>query len=242
VSYFAVFAIVSLLILVHELGHFAVARLVGIPVSRFSLGMGRALWSVQRGETEYRISIIPLGGYVLPVVSDGGHRFLSMPTRARVAFALGGSAANVLFAIFLYAIEAVTTQGLSLHSLFVEPFVGVAYAVALLINALPIAFAEPNEVSGFLGVIAQGGAFVDGNAILALRFAVVMSLNLAILNLLPVPPLDGGKVLLYGLEWLHEGTKRIQVPLNVAGLVLLLGFVGYTTVADLLRLLQAVIA
>jgi regulator of sigma E protease len=118
----------------------------------------------------------------------------------------------------------------------------VAYAVALLVNALPIAFAQPNEVSGFLGVIAQGGDFVDGNAILALRFAVVMSLNLAILNLLPVPPLDGGKVLLYGLEWLHEGTKRLQVPLNVAGLVFLLGFVGYTTVADLLRILQAVIA
>ena len=241
-SYFAVFAIVSVLILVHELGHFAVARWVGIPVARFSLGMGRALWSYQRGETEYRISVIPLGGYVLPLVSDGGQQFLSTSTRARVAFALGGSCANVLFAYVLFSIEAVTTQGLSLHTLFVEPLVGVAYAMALLLNALPTAFAQPNEVSGFLGVIAQGGEFVNGSAILALRFAVVMSLNLAILNLLPVPPLDGGKVLLYALEWLHSGMRRLHVPLNVAGLVLLLGFVGYTTVADLLRILQAVIA
>ena len=94
-SYFAVFAIVSLLILVHELGHFAVARLVGIPVARFSLGMGGALWSVTRGGTEYRISVIPLGGYVLPQVQDGGHRFLSTPTRARVARSnLGWKCAN----------------------------------------------------------------------------------------------------------------------------------------------------
>ena len=241
-SYFAVFAIVSLLIFVHELGHFAVARMVGIPVSRVSLGMGRALWSVRRGATEYRLSVIPLGGYVLPEVRDGGHEFLNTPTGARVAFALGGSAANVLFAIFLFAIEGVATDGLSMHSVFVEPFIGVSYAIGLLLNALPLAFAQPNEVSGLLGVIAQGGAFVDGNAILALRFAVVMSLNLAILNLLPVPPLDGGKVLLYVLEWLHVGTRRLQIPLNVAGLLLLLGFVGYTTVADLLRILQAVIA
>lgn len=241
-SYFAVFAIVSLLILIHELGHFAVARLVGIPISRFSLGMGRAIWSVRRGETEYRLSIIPLGGYVLPEIRDGGHRFLNTSTRARVAFALGGSLANVLFALLLFVIESVATDGLSIHSLFVEPVVGVFYAMALLVTALPVAFAQPNEVSGFLGVIAQGGAFVDGSALLALRFAVVMSLNLAILNLVPVPPLDGGKVLLYGLEWLHEGTRRLQVPLNLAGLLLLLGFVGYTTVADLLRILQAVIA
>jgi membrane-associated protease RseP (regulator of RpoE activity) len=175
-------------------------------------------------------------------VSDGGQRFLSTSTRARVAFALGGSFANVLFAYVLFSIEAVATQGFSLHALLVEPFVGVAYAIAMLLNTVPLAFSQPNEVAGFLGVIAQGGDFVNGSAILALRFAIVMSLNLAILNLLPIPPLDGGKVLLYALEWLHAGTRRLQVPLNVAGLVLLLGFVGYTTVADLLRILQAVIA
>jgi regulator of sigma E protease len=54
----------SVLILVHEWGHFAAAKWVGIQVPRFSLGLGPKLWGFRRGETEYVISAIPLGGYV----------------------------------------------------------------------------------------------------------------------------------------------------------------------------------
>src|SRR5260370_33933174 len=61
----AAFAIVlGVLIFVHELGHFLVAKAVGIQVLRFSLGFGRPLIAWRRGETEYWISWIPLGGYV----------------------------------------------------------------------------------------------------------------------------------------------------------------------------------
>jgi len=242
VSYLAVFLIVGLLIFVHELGHFLAARWVGIPISRLSLGMGPALWSRRVQGTEYRISWIPLGGYVLPEIRSGGRSFLELPIRARMVFALGGPVANVLFALVLFSIESLATDGISLHSAVVQPLQGVVYAILMLLNALPIALTGGGEVAGFLGVVAQGGAFIDGNVILALRFAVVMSLNLAILNMLPVPPLDGGKCVLYALEWLYHGANRLQVPLNAAGLLLLLGFIGYTTVADILRILQTLVA
>jgi regulator of sigma E protease len=242
VSYLAVFLIVGALIFVHELGHFLAARWVGIPISRLSLGMGPALWSRRIDGTEYRISWIPLGGYVLPDITEGGRSFLEAPLRARTIFALGGSAANVLFAVVLFSIESIVTDGLSLRSAIAQPLQGVLYAILMLLSALPVAFSAQSEVAGFLGVVAQGGAFIDGNAILALRFAVVMSLNLAILNLLPIPPLDGGKCVLYALEWIYQGARRLQVPLNAAGLLLLLGFIGYTTVADLLRILQSWVA
>jgi regulator of sigma E protease len=139
-------------------------------------------------------------------------------------------------------VESVLTNGFSLRAAIVQPLQGVVYAVLMLLNALPIALSGEGEVAGFLGVVAQGGAFIDGNAILALRFTVVMSLNLAILNLLPIPPLDGGKCALYALEWLYQGANRLQVPLNAVGLLLLLGFIGYTTVADILRILQGLVA
>ena len=55
---------VGLLIFVHELGHFLVAKKVGVRVYAFSLGFGPAIIRKQIGETDYRISLIPLGGYV----------------------------------------------------------------------------------------------------------------------------------------------------------------------------------
>ncbi len=56
--------VVGVIIMVHELGHFLAARAVGIRVDRFSIGFGPKLFAVQRGETEYRLSWVPLGGYV----------------------------------------------------------------------------------------------------------------------------------------------------------------------------------
>src|SRR5207245_10098950 len=56
--------VLGVLIFAHELGHFIVAKAVGIQVLRFSLGFGRPVISWRRGETEYWISWIPLGGYV----------------------------------------------------------------------------------------------------------------------------------------------------------------------------------
>ena len=52
------------IIFVHELGHFAVAKAFGMRVLTFSLGFGKQLWGFRRGETEYRVAILPLGGYV----------------------------------------------------------------------------------------------------------------------------------------------------------------------------------
>ncbi len=61
---FAILVVLGACIFVHELGHFAVAKLFGMKVEEFAIGFGRALWSRTRGETQYRINLIPLGGYV----------------------------------------------------------------------------------------------------------------------------------------------------------------------------------
>src|SRR5665213_2368019 len=53
-----------LLVFVHELGHFLMAKWVDIKVEKFSIGMGPKLFSFKRGETEYKLELLPLGGYV----------------------------------------------------------------------------------------------------------------------------------------------------------------------------------
>ena len=56
--------VLGIMILVHELGHFAVARLFGVRVDVFSIGFGPRLFGWKRGATDYRVSLLPLGGYV----------------------------------------------------------------------------------------------------------------------------------------------------------------------------------
>src|SRR5437870_3759005 len=54
----------GVLVFVHEFGHYAVAKLFGVRVEVFSLGFGKRLWGFRRGDTDYRVSLLPLGGYV----------------------------------------------------------------------------------------------------------------------------------------------------------------------------------
>ena len=56
--------VLGVLVILHELGHFLMARLLGAPVEVFSVGFGRRLWGIRRGGTDYRVSLIPFGGYV----------------------------------------------------------------------------------------------------------------------------------------------------------------------------------
>lgn len=55
--------IFGVLIATHELGHFATAKLLGVKVNEFSVGMGPAIWKKQRGNTLYSVRILPIGGY-----------------------------------------------------------------------------------------------------------------------------------------------------------------------------------
>ena len=64
-NYLIVFALISFLILIHELGHLIAAKLLNIPIERFSIGFGPTLWAIGKGKTEYRLSAFPIGGYVL---------------------------------------------------------------------------------------------------------------------------------------------------------------------------------
>ena len=64
----ATIIILGVLIFVHELGHFAAAKGVGVEVQRFSIGLGPKVLGYKHGETEYVLSAIPLGGYVKMVI------------------------------------------------------------------------------------------------------------------------------------------------------------------------------
>jgi len=99
------------LIFVHELGHFIAAKLLGVKVLRFSIGFGPRLFGFTRGETEYRIAALPLGGYVKMAgddpseevnPEDRGRGFLEQPPWRRFVIAAAGPFMNLVFPALVY--------------------------------------------------------------------------------------------------------------------------------------------
>src|SRR5215475_6855879 len=98
--------VLGILVFVHEFGHYAVAKLFKVRVEVFSLGFGKRLFGFKRGDTDYRISLLPLGGYVKmagenPMEARTGDpgEFMSHPRWQRFLIAIAGPAMNILLAV-----------------------------------------------------------------------------------------------------------------------------------------------
>ena len=107
-SSIAVLVTISFIILVHELGHFLVARSVGVKVERFSIGFGPRLFGITRGGTEYTICLFPFGGYVKMAgeeTEEGRTRkpweFRARPIEERMQIVLAGPLVNYLVGFLL---------------------------------------------------------------------------------------------------------------------------------------------
>jgi len=105
----AIVGLLGIVILVHEWGHFIAAKSFGVRVDVFSIGFGKRIWGWRRGVTDYRLSILPLGGYVKmagdnPMEERAGaaDEFLSKPRWQRAIIAVAGPAMNVVLAIALF--------------------------------------------------------------------------------------------------------------------------------------------
>lgn len=103
--------LISLTVFIHELGHFLVAKYFGVRVEVFSIGIGKKIWKRKWGETEYALSLLPIGGYVKMFGDVMGEdidpaqkqfSFVHKPVLQRIAVVLAGPLMNLLFAIVLF--------------------------------------------------------------------------------------------------------------------------------------------
>src|SRR5579859_7323222 len=107
-AYLAFLPMLGFIVFIHELGHHLVAKACGVRVLIFSIGFGKKLWSFTWGGTEYRVSLLPFGGYVSmagenplePSTGDQGE-FTAHPRWQRILIAMAGPAMNIVRALAL---------------------------------------------------------------------------------------------------------------------------------------------
>ena len=204
-------------------------------MTQFSVGFGPALFSRSWKGTKYKLSVLPVGGYVLPQI-ENEHDFFAISVWRRLFFTIGGPVFNLLIAYGLFAVINIHGHNTTVMQAIILSAKQMWVVGFSIINAFIELFHNPDHLSGVIGAVSSGGQYIQGNWIHALSFAALLNINLAIFNLLPVPPLDGGKIVTYLLECIDRRLTKIQIPLSIAGWAVLLFLMVFATYQDILSL------
>jgi regulator of sigma E protease len=349
--------VLSILIFVHEFGHFVVAKRAGMKVEEFGFGFPPRLWGIKRGGTVYSINWIPFGGFVKIFGEDGQGKsdrrsFASAKARVRVAIVVAGVAMNFLLAVVLLSIgnavglrvglidEAQIQQAKDVKVQIIQVAAGSpAEKAGLLIldeivgfrvggketrvkgveevqdfvsrnkgreitivlrsgnqqkekilipradppageGALGVSLATTGVIKypwyqavnrgatdsvsalqvtamGYAGIIkslfttGKTGAEISGPIGIAvitgqaarlgfsylLQFVAIISINLMVLNIIPFPALDGGRLLFIGIEKIKGKpvSQKIENAVNTFGFALLILLMIYVTTKDIVK-------
>ena len=241
--------LLGFLVLIHEGGHFLVARLCKVNVLEFSIGFGPTLYAKQGKQTKYSLRLIPLGGYVNlegeeeRVDTEGSFSKASIPKR--MAIVLAGGLTNIIFAIVVFFIlVAVTSNTSHYEETFGE---NIYFAVTetkefifTIFESLKMLFTGKVGINEFIGPVGISKVVVKTTGIQDYIYMLTLvSLSLGVTNLLPIPALDGGKFLLLIIEAVRRKklSEKTELNLQLIGFTLLITLSLYVAYNDILRVL-----
>ena len=237
VSAIKIIFLLGFLVLIHESGHFFVAKLCKVRVNEFAIGFGPTIWSKQGKVTKYALRLIPLGGFVSmegeEERSTKEGSFSEASVLKRIAIVMAGGLVNIIFAIVVFWCLSASYVGIQ------NAFYNVVYFIRAMFDSIVQIFTGNVTVDQMMGpvgissVVSQTNGFADFIYILS-----VISLSLGVTNLLPFPPLDGGKVVLLIIEGIRRKpfSQKFEMALQSAGFLLLITLSIFVTYNDILRL------
>lgn len=238
ISALKIIILLGLLVLIHEGGHFLIAKLFKIRVNEFAIGFGPIIFTKEKGETKYALRLIPLGGFVNlegeeeHSEKEGSFSKASIPKR--IAVVLAGAVVNILFGILLYFIVAsISLKEITGGIIATKNFI---IAILLSIKNLYTFNVSTIQLTGVVGISNMIVKTEGWNEYL--QMMTLISVSLGITNLLPFPPLDGGKVMIYLLEAIRKKPLKQETELKIQsiGFSLLIALAIYITYKDILRI------
>lgn len=246
-SFLAFLSVFSVVVLVHELGHFIAARRAGVPVYEFCIGFPlspRLCTLFRHRETVFTVRLLPLGGFVRfsQGDEDTANGLLAATGRQRAVILAAGSLCNVLFALGVFVAVYMAAQGLSLGQALSVSVELIGMVVAGTLGALwqiVVGQGGMETLVSPLGIAELAGEAASHGFLALCFFSALLSLSLGIMNLLPLPVLDGGQLLLLAIEMVRRKPLTVQTVqvvnlIGVLGLLLLSIFVTYRDLITLL--------
>ena len=340
--------ILSILVFVHELGHFWVAKKNGILVEEFGFGLPPRIWGKKVGETVYSINALPIGGFVKlygeDQIEDSERAFFAQSKLVRAAVLLAGVSMNFLLGVVLFSViytvmgiptasgrvviegvmpnspaqlagiqageqiylvegkvvtisddfvnlvgqkvggevellvgkdggqqygrvvrlvprkdppagegalgVVVSSTEMRHYPMWQMPVRGAWYGLKEALAWGGMIFTEivrmisnllvgilPADVGGPVRIYQATGEVAKGGVLLLLQFMAILSVNLAVFNLLPVPALDGGRMLFIWLEWIRRKRfdPEFEKKVNSWGMAFLLALLAAITLQDVIR-------
>lgn len=231
--------LLGFLIIIHEGGHFLVAKLCKIKVNEFAIGFGPEILKKQGKETKYALRLIPLGGFVSmegeETYSDKKGSFSKASIPKRIAIVAAGALVNIIFGLLVYfiiiasytdiqnAIEALKLFGVSMVD-----------SLKMLINGSAFKEEQLTGIVGISEIVVQTKGIINYIYLLA-----VISVSLGVTNLLPIPPLDGGKIVLLIIEGIRKKPlkENLEIQIQMAGFVLMIVLTIFVTYKDIMRII-----
>lgn len=238
----AAIVIFGILVVVHEGGHFATAKAVGVRVNEFSIGMGPLLFSGKKGETMYSLRLLPIGGYVAlegeDEESDDERSFSNKPAWAKLLVLAAGPFMNFLFAVIVLTVLLMVIGGpTNVFQALVLGFKNCVNMEIMIFDALKdliTGAGSVDDVVGPIGIVDAVDKTAQAGMSNLVLLTVVLSLNLGLFNILPFPALDGGRILFVIIRAATGKaiTDEMENKIHYVGIMILFGLMILITMKD----------
>ncbi|MEK6645421.1 MAG: site-2 protease family protein [Candidatus Firestonebacteria bacterium] len=244
ISFIAFIGVFSVIVLVHECGHFIAAKRFGVKVYEFSIGFpfGPRVFLFKHKETEFTLRLFPLGGFV-SFSKEGdentGNLFeVSNLNRALIVSA--GSFFNIIFSFIVFTMVFFIAR----HLNFIDAIALTAKTMGIIlsgtITTILNIISGKGSMEAFIGpvgIAVMAGQVANKGILDLLYFSGILSMSLGIMNFIPFPALDGGQLFLLLIEAVKKkklSLKTYQI-INSIGFLLFILLTIIVTYKDIIR-------